>query len=245
MPSRPGPTEHQQPDCNKAATAQGPTEIHIQPEFWHERWQRGETGWHLPEINLHLQEHWPRIGVTGRVLVPLCGKTLDLLWLAGQGLRVLGVEISPIAVEALFRDNGLTPVVTDEPPFQRYRLDEIEVLCGDFFALNPGHVGEVAAVYDRASLIALPPDWRRRYVEHLTGLLNPTTRVLLITLDYDQVEMAGPPFSVQDSEVIALFGTRFEVRRLADLDVLGETPSLRSRGVTSLRERVYALNPLA
>jgi thiopurine S-methyltransferase len=216
----------------------------MQPEFWHERWQRGETGWHLPEINLHLQEHWPRIGVAGPVLVPLCGKTLDLLWLAGQGHRVLGVEISTVAVEALFRDNGLTPVVTDEPPFQRYRVDEIEVLCGDFFALDPAEVGEVAAVYDRASLIALPPDLRPRYVEHLTGLLHPKTRVLLITLNYNQAEMAGPPFSVQDAEVRALFETRFDVCRLAEQDVLGESPGLRSRGVTSLLERVYALNPL-
>jgi thiopurine S-methyltransferase len=217
----------------------------MQPEFWHARWQRGETGWHLPEINLHLQEHWPRVGATGRVLVPLCGKTLDLLWLAGEGHRVLGVEISPIAVGALFRDNGLTPMVTDEPPFQRYRVDEIEVLCGDFFALGPGEVGEVAAVYDRGSLIALPPDVRPGYVEHLTGLLQPTTRLLLITLEYDQAEMAGPPFSVRDAEVRALFGVRFDVCCLAEVDVLGESLGLRSRGVTSLRERVYALNPLA
>jgi thiopurine S-methyltransferase len=217
----------------------------MQPEFWHQRWQRGETGWHLPEINLHLQEHWPRLGAKGRVLVPLCGKTLDLLWLAGEGHRVLGVEISPIAVEALFRDNGLTPIVTDEPPFQRYRVDEIEVLCGDFFALGSGEVGEVAAVYDRGSLIALPPNLRPRYVEHLTGLLQPTTRVLLITLEYDQAEMAGPPFSVRDAEVRALFGVRFDVCCLAEADVLSESLGLRSRGVTRLREQVYALNPLA
>jgi len=216
----------------------------MQPEFWLERWQRGEIGWHLPEVNPHLREHWPDIGVKGRVMVPLCGKTVDLLWLAGQGDQVLGVEISPVAVEALFRENGLTPVVSDEPPFRRYRVDEIEILCGDFFDLRPVHVGEVTAVYDRASLIALPPDLRPRYVEHLTALLDPAIKVLLVTLGYDQKEMAGPPFSVQEDEVRDLFGDRFDVRLLADLDVLDESPGFRSKGLTSLRERVYTLGPL-
>ena len=94
------------------------------PDFWHARWQRGEIGWHLDEIHLGLQAHWPRLGVgtSGRVLVPLCGKSMDLLWLASQGHRVLGVELSPIAVEALFREQGLIPEVTEEPPFRRYRV---------------------------------------------------------------------------------------------------------------------------
>ena len=217
----------------------------MQPEFWHERWQRGEIGWHLPEINLHLQEHWPRFGAGGRVLVPLCGKSLDLLWLAGEGHRVIGVEISPVAVEAFFRDNGLTPVVSDEPPFRRYRVDEIEILSGNFFDVRPVHVGEPAAVYDRASLIALPPELRSRYVEHLTALLHPATQVLLITLDYDQGEMAGPPFSVGDAEVRALFDSRFTVRQLAEQDILDESPGFRDRGLTALLERVYALGPTA
>jgi thiopurine S-methyltransferase len=217
----------------------------MQPEFWHQRWQSGETAWHLTEINLHLREHWPRLGLGSgeRVLVPLCGKTLDLLWLAGEGHRVLGVELSPIAVEALFRDSGLTPKVVDEPPFRRYRLDEIEVLCGDFFDLDASHLGGVGAVYDRASLIALPPDLRPAYVEHLERLIRPETRGLLITLAYDQAQMAGPPFAVREPEVQALFGLRFDIRRLANVDILAESANFRSRGLTSLREQVYALHP--
>jgi thiopurine S-methyltransferase len=215
------------------------------PDFWHQRWQRGETGWHLDEINLHLQEHWPRlaVGPGGRILVPLCGKTLDLLWLAAQGYRVLGVEVSPIAVEALFRDQGLTPEVTEDGPFRRYRVDELEVLCGDFFHLSPARLAAVDAVYDRASLIALPPETRGRYAEHLNGLLAPATRVLLITLDYDQAQMPGPPFAVAEAEVTDLFGDRFEIEPLACVDILGESPRFRERGLTRLVEHVYALRP--
>ena len=217
----------------------------MNPEFWHQRWERGETGWHLTDINLHLQEHWPRLGVKagGRVLVPLCGKSLDLLWLAGEGHRVLGVELSPIAVDGLFHDNGLTPDVTVDPPFRRYRLDEIEVLCGDFFDLQTAQVGELDAVYDRASLIALPPQLRPGYVRRLLRLIRADTRGLLITLSYDQAEMPGPPFSVGEDEVRSLFGAHFAIDRLAEVDVLEESPGLRSRGVTHLTERVYALTP--
>lgn len=215
------------------------------PDFWHDRWRRGEIGWHKDEINVHLQEHWPRLGAAAgeRVFVPLCGKSLDMLWLAARGHRVLGVEVSPIAVEAFFAENGLKPEVLPEPPFTRWRVDEVEVLCGDFFDLVPGHLAGVNAVFDRASLIAMPPELRPRYAEHLQALLAPGTRVLLITLDYDQSEMAGPPFSVPAGEVTALLGGRFEVRRLAEADVWAENPRFQQRGLTRLVEEVFELRP--
>jgi thiopurine S-methyltransferase len=217
----------------------------MQPEFWHARWERGETGWHLDEINLHLRQHWQALGVArgARVLVPLCGKSPDLLWLAGEGYRVLGAEISPLAVEGFFADHGLAPVITDEPPFRRYRLDEMEILCGDFFDLTAAHLDGVSAVYDRASLIALPRDMRPRYASHLKALLAPRSRILLITLDYEQTEMAGPPFSVSEAEVQELLGERFDVHPLAAVDVWAENPRFRERGLTRLWERVYALRP--
>jgi len=79
----------------------------MDPQFWHERWQRNETGWHQREINAHLQDFWPQLQqpAGGRVLVPLCGKSRDLLWLRAQGHAVLGVEISPIAVREFFAEN--------------------------------------------------------------------------------------------------------------------------------------------
>jgi thiopurine S-methyltransferase len=157
---------------------------------------------------------------------------------------VLGVEISRVAVDALFSEHGLTPHITDEPPFHRYRVDELEILCGDFFDLTPGHLQGVSMVFDRASLIAMPPDMRPRYARHLQGLLSSDARLLLVTLAYDQAEMAGPPFSVGDREVQDLLGGRFAIRRLADLDVWAEYPRFQQRGLSRLRERVYALKPV-
>ncbi len=217
----------------------------MDPDFWHRRWERGETGWHRDEIDRHLRELWPRLGLAAetKVLVPLCGKTLDLLWLAGQGHSVLGVELSRLAVDGFFAENGLVPEVTDDPPFRRYLTDEIELLCGDFFALGPRHLAGVAAVYDRAALIALPPELRIRYAVHMEALLPVQVPRLLITLEYDQTQMAGPPFAVHPEEVEALFSARHRIQPLADLDVLDESPGLRARGVSALKERVYRLEP--
>lgn len=217
----------------------------MDPEFWLERWQRGETGWHLDEINRHLLTYWPQLGVPAgtRVLVPLCGKALDLLWLASRGDRVLGVELSELAVTTFFQDHGLHPQVTQEPGFRRYRADEIEVLCGDFFDLAADLLGEVGAVYDRAALIALPPPLRARYAAHLDAVLPARVPRLLITLEYDQSILSGPPFSVLPQEVAGLFGQRHRIAELASLEVLDESPRLRQRGLTRLLERVYRLDP--
>jgi len=213
------------------------------PEFWIERWHRGEIGWHSDEINRHLAEHWSRLDVAagGRVLVPLCGKSLDMLWLAGRGHRVLGVEISAIATDAFFSDNGLLPEVSDEPPFRRYRVDEIELLVGDFFDLQSAQLMDVAAVYDRAALIALPPPMRERYVRHLAALLPAGVQSLLITLEYDQTRMAGPPFAVNGAEVQSLFVPTFEVEAMASCDVLAESPNFARRGLDWIEENVYRL----
>lgn len=215
----------------------------MQPGFWHERWERAEIGFHKQEINVHLQQFWhrlePRAGQ--RVFVPLCGKSLDLLWLAGEGHPVTGVELSPVAVEAFFQENDLRPRRWREGAFEIWEVDEIRVLLGDFFALEPRHVADCAGVYDRASLIALPPAMRERYVRHLDAILPPGMRVLLVTMEYDQSVMAGPPFAVGEAEVRALYEATHEVELLYTRDALAEESRWRDRGLTWLQEKVYRL----
>lgn len=215
----------------------------MEPRFWHERWEAGQTGWHLETVHPHLEAHWPRLNLAAetRVFVPLCGRSRDLLWLAGEGHRVIGVELSPIAVEGFFADAGLDPLVRKEGAFTRYAVDEIEILCGDFFHLDRECLGPVEAVYDRASLIALPPSMRESYAERMKALLDPEVTTLLITLDYDQDLMKGPPFSVHEPEVRALYEPEFEVQLLATPDILDESPRFRERGLTRLHEPVYRL----
>jgi thiopurine S-methyltransferase len=224
------------------------------PDFWHARWQRGEIGWHSETVNRHLTRYWPELSVApgGRVLVPLAGKSRDMLWLAGLGHGVLGVELSGAAVEQFFVENDLAPERVDLAPlpFMRWTVDELELLSGDFFDLSPQLLLDergagIAAVYDRASLIALPPEMRPAYARQLATLLRGAPHAggaaesLLITLEYDQQRMSGPPFSVTGDEVRSLFEADFSVQRIASFDALAENPRFATRGLNALREEVY------
>lgn len=213
----------------------------MEPDFWLERWRNSQIGFHQQETNNLLQLHWPRLTLpaSSTVFVPLCGKSRDMLWLRSRGHRVLGVEFIPIALRDFFVENGLTPVVAAQPPFERWETDGVTLLCGDFFDLTAADLAGVAAVYDRAALIALPRDMRQRYADKLAQILPPTAQTLLIALSYPESEMKGPPFSVTGEEVNKLYGGNFLVERLATQDALGGNPNFRQRGLTQLSEQVY------
>jgi len=213
----------------------------MEPKFWQERWARNQLGFHLPEVNPYLERHWPSLALAegAKVLVPLCGKSLDLMWLATQGHRVLGVELSEQAVEAFFSEQSLTPRITQRGVFTVYQADLIEVWCGDFFALDAEVLADCTAVYDRAALIALPPLMRSQYTEQLNNMLRPGCQGLLITLDYDQTQKAGPPFAVTDEEVKVLLGAHWSLQVIEKQDILGESWKFVQDGVTGLDERGY------
>lgn len=213
----------------------------MEPKFWQERWARNQIGFHLPEVNPYLQRHWPPLAEGAKVLVPLCGKSLDLMWLASQGLRVLGVELSEQAVEAFFSEQNLTPRITERGVFKVYQADSIEIWCGDFFALDAEVLADCVALYDRAALIALPPLMRAQYTDHLNTWLPAGCQGLLITLDYEQAQKAGPPFAVTDEEVKLLLGEHWTLQVLQEQDILGESWKFVQDGVTRLEERVYQL----
>ncbi len=211
--------------------------------FWLERWRKNEIGFHQEEINLHLQSFWPLLGVAHRaaVFVPLCGKSRDMLWLRSLGHPVVGVEISEIAVRDFFAENGLEAEVASGERFDRWRADGLTLLRGDFFELEPADLAACRGVYDRASLVALPPDMRARYARKLARLLPGSVPMLLVTLEYPQDEMSGPPFSVREAEVERLFGTGHVVEAVYAQDLLAENPRYRERGLNRMEERVYRL----
>ncbi|VVP88506.1 Thiopurine S-methyltransferase [Pseudomonas fluorescens] len=213
----------------------------MQPEFWHKKWASGQIGFHLPEVNPYLQRHWAA-PASARVLVPLCGKSLDLAWLAGRGHRVLGIELSEKAVENFFSEHQVQPQISEKGAFKVYRSDAFELWCGDFFALTASDVADCTALYDRAALIALPAPMRERYAAHLQRILPQGVQGLLITLDYDQAQIPGPPFAVGDDEVQRLLGGVWQVEVLEEQDVLSESGKFLQAGVTRLEERVYRIS---
>ncbi|MBK5378439.1 thiopurine S-methyltransferase [Pseudomonas sp. TH43] len=216
----------------------------MQPEFWQKKWASNQIGFHLPQVNPYLQRYWPDLAIPTQagVLVPLCGKSLDLLWLAGLGHRVLGIELAEKAVEDFFAEQSLQPQVSEQGAFKVYRAGLIELWCGDVFALTATDVADCTALYDRAALIALPPPMREQYAAHLQSILPVGLQGLLITLDYDQTQMAGPPFSVDDAQVQRLLGSTWQVKLLEAQDVLDDSWKFVQAGVTRLEERVYRIS---
>ncbi|HUT39914.1 MAG TPA: thiopurine S-methyltransferase [Gammaproteobacteria bacterium] len=215
----------------------------MNPEFWHERWAANQIGFHQQEINDHLQKHWHGLDLPAgsRILVPLCGKSLDMLWLREQGHAVVGIEISPLAVAAFFRENALTPDIREEAGYSCWSFDRLEIYCGDFFQLHATELGTLDGCYDRAALVALPETLRPRYAAHLAGLLPPASRGLLVTMEYPQPEMHGPPFAVPRQEVSRLFSGQFDIDHLDQFDALAANPSFRERGLSGLTEHVWSL----
>lgn len=215
----------------------------MQHDFWHQRWQQNQIGFHNPEINTHLQTYWPHLGVGSgqRVLVPLCGKSQDLLWLLAQGHSVVGIELSPLAVEAFFAENGLQPTTRRQGEFWISEIDGLQLFCGDFFALRPQDLGRIDAVYDRAALVALPPEMRIDYAAQMASLLEPGSSTLLVAFDYPQHEMSGPPFSVEHAEIELLYRSWCDIELLAGEEALGREAHFRQRGLSRLSEQVYRL----
>jgi thiopurine S-methyltransferase len=215
----------------------------MHPDFWRDRWFRGQIGFHQPAVERYLEEHWADIEIAkdSYVFVPLCGKSLDLLWLRDTGHNVIGVELSEIATQAFCVENGVPARRRPTPTFDRYEASRLTLLRGDYFNLTPALLSEVRAVYDRAALISWTPDLRASYVEHMTAITRPGTPTLLITLEYSQAQMNGPPFSVELGELEDLYSADYDIQELGRRDILATEPRMRAKGVSKLLEVCYRL----
>jgi thiopurine S-methyltransferase len=216
----------------------------MQPEFWHERWRSGQIGFHQSAVDRSLRRHWSALGLANRscrVFVPLCGKSLDLLWLREQEHIVTGVEISATALEWFCLENGVPARRRTLARFDVYEATNLQLFRGDFFALTPELLGELAAIYDRAALISWAPEFRAAYAAHIAELSPHGARMLLVTLEYPQPQMPGPPFSVSGEEVASLFAPHFALEEIAREDILAREARLRAKGITQLDEVCYQL----
>ncbi|MDK9425868.1 thiopurine S-methyltransferase [Vibrio parahaemolyticus] len=209
-------------------------------EFWHSKWASNQIGFHLEDVNPLLPAYWHHANPKreDKVLVPLCGKSEDLVWLATKHDSVEGVELSQIAVRSFFAEHFYTPTVTPiSGMHELYQFDELSIYTGDFFTAP---VSQADIVYDRAALVALPQDMREEYVARLKLLLNPGGRILLVTLNYPQEEMAGPPFSVPLEEIQQLFAG-YKVTCL-NVDQADEHhPKIAKKGLSRFSEEAYLI----
>lgn len=218
----------------------------MEKAFWHQRWEFNEIGFNQAQPNELLTQYFSMLNLKqgSRVFVPLCGKSIDMLWLANQGYEVVGVELSTIACDAFFKENKISVEVRQVGKFTVYQSERITLFAGDIFDLNKQLLGAIDAVFDRAALIALPHDLRQRYVAFTGSLLEPVTPIFLISGTYNQNEMVGPPFSVDENEVMALYGDHFNVKQIHN-QLAGSIPAhLRAKGLTKASVEVYYLTAI-
>jgi thiopurine S-methyltransferase len=215
----------------------------MEPEFWTKRWQEGEIGFHRPEVHDYLARHWHvlKLEPESEIFVPLCGKATDMVWLAEQGHRIIGVELSPVAVDAFFAEQELQPTTRVSGPFMIKEAGPYTIWCGDIFTLPASVTRDVAAVYDRAALVAFPPDMQPAYAAKLAQLTPSGVPTVLVGLAYRQGEISGPPFSTPLPQVAMLFGPTHTLAIVEARDGLEQSQNLKSRGVTWLEESLYIL----
>ncbi|MFZ9039566.1 MAG: thiopurine S-methyltransferase [Gammaproteobacteria bacterium] len=216
----------------------------VDNKHWLDRWKENRIGFHESEVNRHLRRYLPNFDLPrgAGVFLPLCGKAHDIAWIAAQGYEVIGIELSQLAIEAFFEENELAYERFDTDRFGIYKSGNISLLQGDFFDLSNDDLGACNLVYDRAALIAMEQHDRPRYYDHMLSIIPAVSNMMLITLDYDQSEMTGPPFSVSTNEVYQYYSDAFSINLLETNDIIDESPRWRKVGLTALSESVFRLD---
>ena len=207
----------------------------MNPEFWQERWQNKRIGFNQPEVNPLLIKYFSTLDLpaSSRVFVPLCGKSIDMLWLIDQGYDVVGIELVESAVQEFFAENDISYTIkahgehSNIKCYQGQLLEQtIKLWVADIFTLNSDYIGHVDAVYDRAALIAMPPELRPQYSQQVINLCQNAAQ-LLLTLNYDQNERAGPPFSITHEQIQQYYSAHYHIHELeSEASVLNAAPEM-------------------
>jgi thiopurine S-methyltransferase len=214
--------------------------------YWQSRWNKNKTGWHMDSVYPPLPEIWSRLAIKphARVLVPFCGKSLDLRWLTEQGHHVTGVDVSQKALHEVMHQNPHTFSQDSSHGFTIYRSDSLELWQGDFIKLPAQGIATPDIIYDKASIIAQPREQRKAYAQKVLELCGKKTRILLQTFEYKQEEMNGPPFSVDENEVRELLGQQFTITLEHEQSKMKELSKFQQRGLSSyLIEKIFYLEP--
>lgn len=209
----------------------------MEASFWFQRWEKNDIGFHESEANPLLVKHFKALSLAqgSRVFLPLCGKTLDIAWLLSNGYRIAGAELSATAIEQLFAELGVEPKISEVGEVNHYSAKNIDIFVGDIFALSSKMLGSVDAIYDRAALVALPGEIRSRYTAHLTEITDKASQ-LLLSFEYDQNLMEGPPFSVSKDEVNQHYRDSYDLTLIVSTNVPGGL-----KGKCPAKENVWLL----
>lgn len=216
----------------------------MEQNYWLDRWQSSNIAFHQENINADLITFVNNLSINKGdcIFVPLCGKSLDMLWLMQQGYKVIGVELSQIACEAFFTENKLNVTVVEQQNLKHYKSQNIELICGDIFNVTPEILPPIKAIYDRAALIALLPQMRVQYAKQIIKIANNQARILLLCHETKDT-VQGPPFPVDKAEVNSLFGKDFSVAELKREHKSTVSEHLIAKGYKEKTDTAYLLTP--
>ena len=214
----------------------------MEHHFWHSKWKNNEIGFHEPSGNPFLVKYADAILNTSpalppRIFVPLCGKTRDIEWLLSQQCQVMGAELSEIAIQQLFEELGVIPTIREFAHGKVYQKDTLTVFVGDIFTLTKNDIGPISAVYERAALVALPEALRAQYTQHIVALTQCAPQ-LIVSFEYDQNAMPGPPFSVSEDTVTSLYREHYKVECIERSNLEGGL-----KGKVNANNLVFTLTP--
>ena len=206
-------------------------------DFWLDIWQKNQTRFHQENFNRHLTKFITdlKLAKKTKTLVPLCGKTLDLLFLKSLDLDITGIEISHLAIKQFFLENNLK---IERQHNNIYQYDEnLKIICTDFFSYQNNQ--KFSFVYDRASLIALSKEDRKKYVNVLKSILEKNAKILIIILEYTSTKDIAPPYSVSTNDFYELFSSDFTIKLLCEKKI--EQKNIKIKEINTMTERVYLL----
>lgn len=211
--------------------------------YWEQRWQEGRTGWDQEAASASLEHVWKKLDLSGneRVFVPFCGKSVDMLWLASQGHKVLGVEISRLAIDRFFEENNLQRRTEEHVDGTHHSAGAITIVECDIYAIDQQTLATCGAFYDRGALVAQDADQRADYISRVYPALPSGCNGLLLTLDYPQAQRAGPPFAVSPAEIEARFSPCWQINCLVNKDALADNPGFQEAGVDYLNAAAHQL----
>lgn len=228
----------------------------MKASFWYACWEKNSLGFHQTSVHPFLSQHlMPLISSNTEqcqtakrksVLVPLCGKSDDMVWLA-EHFDVVGAELSDIACRDFFRDKNIAVMPTHindnetKAPFKQYRFENISLWQGDFFKLSASQLPDFDWIYDRAAIIALPKTMQQAYVKHLTSFITQDSQLFLISLEFPQEELSGPPFALFEQDINHLF-SGFNVKCIAEHELADKTFAQRTFNVSYLKEKLYLIS---
>lgn len=216
----------------------------MEKSYWSSRWRKNKIGFHASEADDALTRFWHTLGLPDgtTVFVPLCGKSLDMLWLVQQGHYVKGVEFVEKACVQFFSENGMKPKITSHRFGAMYASSKIILWAADVLKLPNSEIAGCDAIYDRAALVALPSDMRIDYINKIADNLKPGTPYLLVVFEYDENIMQGPPFSIREKEIHRLFDNYYTIRLLSSEEIIHKLEKFKNKGLHSMIKKVYLLH---